>query len=379
VQAPPAVVVVVLVGLVLEVVGVDVAPVELTVGGVEPAGELVRTLLLDPQAEITTAISMTGRSLDRARITASFAGRCSESSPDRYGSEMDRPPGTPPHPPRRRPRRQVDWELVTCGFRGHALLGTDAAEIRPEDSLVAREGPGLRWHRCLRCDSWVALPPPAAPTRQHPSSRDEIQLPLRGRALRDVVVLRVIALDRILHFIVLSLLGVAVLLIAANQRTVRADFYRIVTDLQGGVGGGPVQNSGHGILHELEKLFSLRNGKLRLVGGVLIAYGALEGIEAIGLWFAKRWAEYLTFIATSILLVPEVYELTHRVSALKVIGFIVNIVVVVYLLFAKRLFGLRGGGAADEAARKEAMSWEALERTTPSYEDWSAATGRGMV
>jgi uncharacterized membrane protein (DUF2068 family) len=275
---------------------------------------------------------------------------------------MQRPPGT--HQPR--PRRKVDWELVACGFSGHVLVGTDAAELRPQDELVARELPPIRWHRCLRCDSWVALPPPQQPARQHPPERDEIELPLRGKALRDKVVLRIIAADRAFHFIILMALGIGVVAFAGNESSLRNAYYKILTALQGGVAGGPVQTSGHvGILHELDKLFSLRSGTLREVGAALLAYGLLEGIEAVGLWYAKRWAEYLTFLATTILLPLEIYELIHRQSALKIIGFIINVAVVIYLLFAKRLFGLRGGGRVDEELRAEEMSWEAIERATP--------------
>jgi uncharacterized membrane protein (DUF2068 family) len=276
---------------------------------------------------------------------------------------MQRPPGTQPSP---RPRRRVDWELISCGFSGHALVGTDAADIRPQDALVVREQGGLRWHRCLRCDSWVALPPPAAPAVEHSPDRDEIELPLRGKALRDRFVLRLIAVDRIVHFLVLGALGLAVLLVAAHETSLRGAYYRVLTALQRGVGGGPVQSSGHvGILGELDKLFSLQSGRLHLVGAVLLAYAALEATEAIGLWLTRRWAEYLTFLATTILLIPEVYELTHGASALKIIGLAINLAVVVYLLFAKRLFGLRGGGAADEAERRRDVSWEAIERATP--------------
>jgi uncharacterized membrane protein (DUF2068 family) len=253
-----------------------------------------------------------------------------------------------------------------CGFRGHVLVGTEAAELRPEDQTFARDGGSVRWHRCLRCDSWVALPPASTPTRQYPPDRDLVELPLRGKALRDKVVLRLIAVDRLFHFIVLGTLGVAVLLFASNEKSLRDTFYRILTDLQGGVAGGPVQTSGHvGILHELDKLFSLRSGTLREVGIGLLAYGALEGVEAIGLWMTKRWAEYLTFLATAILLPLEIYEIVNRRSGLKIVGFIINVAVVVYLLFAKRLFGLRGGGAADEAERAAEMGWEVLERVTP--------------
>jgi hypothetical protein len=43
----------------------------------------------------------------------------------------------------------------------------------------------------------------------------------------------------------------------------------------------------------------------------------------------------------------------------------VNIAVIVYLLFAKRLFGLRGGAAADEALRERDLGWASLHRTAP--------------
>jgi uncharacterized membrane protein (DUF2068 family) len=275
---------------------------------------------------------------------------------------MERPPGT--HPARR--WHKVDYELVACGWRGHAVVGTDAAEVRPEDAPLVRQGETVRWHRCLRCDSWVALAPPDAPARRHPPEQSEIVLPLRGKALRDKVVLRVIALDRVLHFVILLALGVGVLAIASHETVLRVRFYRILTDLQGGVAGGPVQTSGHvGLLGEFDKLFSLRAGTLRTLGVVLLAYGLLEGLEAVGLWLTKRWAEYLTFIATTVLLIPEVYELTHRITPLKIIGLLVNIAVELNLLYAKRLFGLRGGGAADEEARARDMSWEAVMRATP--------------
>jgi uncharacterized membrane protein (DUF2068 family) len=285
---------------------------------------------------------------------------------------MRRPPGT--H--QARPRRRIDWELIACGWGGHAIVGTDAAEIRPEDALFARELGDLRWYRCLRCDSWVALPPPASPARQYPPGRDEIEIPRRGKALRDRVVLRLIAIDRAFHFVILVLLGIGVIAFAGNETSLRDAYYRIMTDLQGGVAGGPVQNSGHvGILHELDKLFSLRSGTLREVGIGLLAYGVLEGVEAVGLWYTKRWAEYLTFIATTVLLPFEIYELAHRVSALKIIGFIINVAVVVYLLFAKRLFGLRGGGRVDEELRERDMSWEAIEHATPPAFDLMASGG----
>jgi uncharacterized membrane protein (DUF2068 family) len=277
-------------------------------------------------------------------------------------TDVDPAPGTQ-HPRR---RRQLDWELITCGVRGHVLVGRDVEHARPQDAALIRDDGELRWHRCLRCDCWGVLPRAAAPARPFLPERDELTVPLRGRALHDRIVLRLIAVDRAIHFLVLGLLGLAVLLFASDRASLRAGFYRVLTALQGGVAGGPVQTTGHvGIIHELDRLFTLQTGTLQAVGAALIAYALLEGVEGIGLWLGKRWAEYLTFVSTGVLLPFEIYEIVNRATVLKVIGFLINLAVVVYLLFRKRLFGLRGGAAADEAARERDGGWEALDRATP--------------
>jgi uncharacterized membrane protein (DUF2068 family) len=274
----------------------------------------------------------------------------------------------PHHPPgtqRPRRRRHLDWELITCGVSGHVLAGRDAGPARPQDAILVQDHGDVRWHRCLRCDTWVPLEMPESPARPHPPERAEIVVPPRGKALRDKIVLRLIAIDRVIHFVVLVLLGLGVELFAAHRASLHDAYYRILTALQGGVAGGPVQSSGHvGILRDLDRLFSLRSGTLHEVGAALLAYGILEGIEAVGLWFAKRWAEYLTFIATTILLPLEIYEIIHQGTVLKVIGFLINLAVVVWLLWRKRLFGLNGGGNAEAAERARDVSWEQIERVT---------------
>ena len=283
------------------------------------------------------------------------------------------PPGTI-KPRRFRPR--LHWELLVCGTRGHELVGTDVRELTPDDRLLAFEHDGVRWHRCLRCDSWLPLPPPDSPLMDRMPPREKIELPLRGRPLRDKVVLRLIAIDRAFHFILLGLLAVAIFLFASHQHELKRTFFRVVADLQGGVGGGPVQTSKTGILHDLDRLFTLKSSTLNTVGAGVAAYAVLEGIEAVGLWFQRRWAEYLTFLATTVFLPLEVYELTHRVTTFKVIALLVNLAIVIYLLRGKRLFGIRGGARAVEAERERDVGWQALERSAP---DAIAARGRAAV
>jgi uncharacterized membrane protein (DUF2068 family) len=268
-------------------------------------------------------------------------------------------PGTR-HP---RKRRRVDWELIACAFRGHILLDPATVPERIDRSIVGREIDGLPWYRCVRCDAWLAIEPPAATVRPAPP---EERLPLRGKALHDRIVLRLIAIDRVFHFLVLSLLGVAVLAFAADRAKLHDRFYQVTTALQSAIAGGPVSTTGHvGIVHDLDRLFTLSKGTLIEAGIALLAYGALELVEAVGLWLGKRWAEYLTFVATVVLLPFEVYELTEKVSPLKVIGFVINLAVAVYLIWAKRLFGVRGGGTVDERERAYDSGWQAIERTAP--------------
>jgi uncharacterized membrane protein (DUF2068 family) len=271
------------------------------------------------------------------------------------------PPGT------ERPRRylpKLRYELIGCGLHGHELLGTDAARLRPGDALFAREADGLRWYRCLRCDSWLPLPPPSQPTAEYPPPREDVMPPLRGRALRDRYVLRLIALDRALHFLVLGVLSGGLFLFAHNKAMLHADFTKILKDLQGGL-GGPVNNSRHGIVHDLQRLFGVSIRNLYLIAAAAAAYGALEATEAVGLWLGRRWAEYLTFVATAVFVPYEIYELTRSVTWLKLLTLAINLLIVSYLLLAKRLFGLRGGGKAEQAERDRDYGWPAIERATP--------------
>ena len=279
-------------------------------------------------------------------------------------AETDSAPPGIERPKRFRPK--FHYELLVCGVQGHQLVGTDVAEILPQDSLVVRTGNDVRWYRCLRCDSWLPLAPPERPTRKHLPPREQIRVPVRGRPLRDKIVLRLIAIDRAIHFFVLAFLGVLVLFVAAHEHQLQQHLYRVLTDIQGGVGGGPVQSGHTGLIHDLDQLFTLKTTTLRLLGVALFVYAALEGTEAVGLWFQRRWAEYLAFVATALFLPLEVFELTRSASPFKFAAFLINLAIVLYLVIAKRLFGYKGGAAAEQALREHDLGWRALERTAPA-------------
>src|SRR5450759_184046 len=72
------------------------------------------------------------------------------------------------------------------------------------------------------------------------------------------------------------------------------------------------------------------------IGAIL--YALLEGTEGVGLAMRRRWAEYLTVIATGILIPYEAYEVIHNVTLFKVGALLLNLAVVGYLAYRKRLF-----------------------------------------
>lgn len=68
------------------------------------------------------------------------------------------------------------------------------------------------------------------------------------------------------------------------------------------------------------------------------AYALLEGTEGVGLAMRRRWAEYLTVIATGLLIPFEAYEVVHKVTLFRAGALLLNLAVVGYLGYRKRLF-----------------------------------------
>jgi uncharacterized membrane protein (DUF2068 family) len=274
------------------------------------------------------------------------------------------PPGTAPH---KKGRPKLHYELLGCGLHGHRLVGHDVAEVRPEDECVVRERDGLRWHRCLRCDAWLPLTKPASAPKPTLPARDEIAVPLRGRPLRDHFVLRLLAIDRVIHFLVLGAISVAIFLFAQDRNRLQGTYTRILNAIQGAVGGPLFDTKHNRLVGDINHLFTLSTAKLYLYGIAIGLYGTLNLVEAVGLWRARRWAEYLTFAELSLLVPVEIYELTITVTTLKCLTLVLNVAILAYLLFAHRLFGVRGGGAVERALRVRDTGWEALDRTTPGF------------
>jgi hypothetical protein len=75
-------------------------------------------------------------------------------------------------------------------------------------------------------------------------------------------------------------------------------------------------------------------------------------------------------VGTTLFVPLEVYEITEKVSWIKIVVLVVNVAAVLYLLLSKRLFGLRGGHKAYEATLHEASLLEVEQATSgPAHAD----------
>ncbi len=136
-----------------------------------------------------------------------------------------------------------------------------------------------------------------------------------------------IAAERGLRALLLIVLGVVLL------SHPHANWGHEVKDLANDAGLNPSSNVVRKILDVVRRIPARETV---VFGLIALAYGGLEAAESYGLARRRRWGEWLTLVATSILIVPEVWELIRSVTPLKIGALIVNVLVVVYLYWRLR-------------------------------------------
>lgn len=72
--------------------------------------------------------------------------------------------------------------------------------------------------------------------------------------------------------------------------------------------------------------------KFTAVGLVALGYAVIFGIEGVGLWLGKHWAEWFTVIATGSLIPLELYETLFHFGWLKLATLVGNVAIIVYLV-----------------------------------------------
>lgn len=245
-------------------------------------------------------------------------------------------------------------ETLWCALKGHAAPAATVRNITDADALIALPlSESSHVARCLRCDAWVISPPSLRTSEELPSLA-QLELPQRGKDLRDAIVLKVISVDRALHCVLFTMAFIGLLLVETHLGGLQSTARRLVDNSQNTLASSGQELSRGFVNRELTRFISLNKNSVQLLLVTTGIYALVEGVEAVGLWMQKRWAEYLTAIATAGFLPFEIDELSKRVSVLRVSALVINLAVLIYLVWAKRLFGVRGGAADDKAALKAA-------------------------
>jgi uncharacterized membrane protein (DUF2068 family) len=234
----------------------------------------------------------------------------------------------------------VDFALRSCGLRGHATFAPDEPELRAR--LTVDTPAGEAW-RCLRCETFVV-----GPARSRGPAKTAPEIP-RGRFLRDRTLMRLLAAERAFRAVVFLLLAAGVFKVSGSRERLQQALDKdipLLKPLANQIGWDPENSK---LVHQIAHAFALSSSTLQWIAIGLAGYALIELIEAVGLWLMQRWGEYFAVIATSVFLPLEIYELTEKVTVVRLGAFLINVVAVIWLLWSKRLFGINGGGAAYRA------------------------------
>ncbi len=232
-----------------------------------------------------------------------------------------------------------------CSWRGHVAPGAELAEVSHEHYEFARVATdGRRLVQCLRCRCWVLASEPSRSSNEHavPYTASTLKHPRRGRALREAIIMRAIAIDKGLHAVVMLAVSVAAF-VALNRLSAIRGWSQDLLNALGSArkGGGGV--SSHGVLSGLlTRLNHLPSHSVKTIAIFAGVYGFVAVAETVGLWRERRWAEYLTALATGAFLPLEFDELIKRITVVRVGALVINLAILSYLVYAKHLFGFRG-------------------------------------
>ncbi len=234
----------------------------------------------------------------------------------------------------------MDWSLLGCGARGHITFAPDEPDLR--ERLSASTAAGTSW-RCLRCGTFVpGQPAVTGPVATAPRVK-------RGKELRSAFILRVFAIERFLRALVFFAIAFGIWRFSVSRLTIEQAFDRELPPVR-----TLLRQLGYDVNHSkllglIQHSFTLNSRTLALLALAAFGYAIIEVVEGLGLWLGKRWGEYFAVVATGAGLPFEIYELAEKITALRIVAFLINLALVVYLIYTRRLFGVRGGRKAYEA------------------------------
>ena len=83
----------------------------------------------------------------------------------------------------------------------------------------------------------------------------------------------------------------------------------------------------------LDLASNLSDGQLWALAALALAYSILRFVEAYGLWFERRWAEWIAALSGGVYVPVEIYELSRGYSTVKMAALLLNTLVIAYMSF----------------------------------------------
>ncbi len=158
--------------------------------------------------------------------------------------------------------------------------------------------------------------------------------------------IKLIVLDRTVKAVVLGFGGIVLLI------GVRSGFIAtLAMQVQRQLNLSPGSHLWLRLVNDVMQRFGSLSGLAQVSLAVAaILYGVLEAVEAIGLLRRRRWAEYLVLLATAAFIPLEIDELARHPTVFKGAAFGINVAIVAYLIWRKRLFLDRPPASAPRSA-----------------------------
>ena len=232
----------------------------------------------------------------------------------------------------------MDWSLYRCGRVGHITYAPEEPHLL--EHVRGQTGAAELW-QCLRCGTYVTGGPHGSgPADAAPAVR-------RGKQIRSDLFLKLFAIERGIRFVIFGAVAYGIWRFSNSNSIAQA----INKDL-------PIVRTfarqlgftlNHALLDRIQSLLHVSSSNLRLLAFAITGLAVVSAVEAFALWQAKRWGEYFAMIVTSLGLPFEIYELSKAVTVTKLVLFALNLLLVGYLVYTRRLLGARGGKEAYEA------------------------------
>jgi len=158
--------------------------------------------------------------------------------------------------------------------------------------------------------------------------------PLEQRVGHSLLLVRLIAVAKLFKAAVLLFVGFFIL----HVLKVHGNAHQVLHDFVNAIRLDPNNQIIHGIL---EKTLGIQDSTLKLISAGTLIYSALYLAEGIGLFFDKGWAEWMTVVTTAGFIPFEIYEITREVAIGRIIIFLLNVAILVYIAMRLRWRHLR--------------------------------------